>query len=177
MSYKTRKNKSLPVIIFLSDIIRAIVQWSTKKMFFSSKFTTKFYSLQSIKSTQTQICCKVWTFPKTNPQNRTIKDMHLLLHIPTKSPRKSKKRPHFLLHNSPGCDPNSLEKKNPTMLLCNSSFYKSNKFFFHTRTDFKNWVVKSTKFHILKPTFFCSSYQLQFIYFYTALPVFLLVYA
>jgi hypothetical protein len=82
-------------------------------MFFSSKFTAKFYSLQSIKSTQTQICCKVWTFPKTNPQNRTIKDMHLLLHIPTKSPRKSKKRPHFLLHNSPGCDPNSLEKKIP----------------------------------------------------------------
>lgn len=24
-----------------------------------------------------------------------------------------KKRPHFLLHNSPGCDPNSLEKKIP----------------------------------------------------------------
>ena len=88
-----------------------------------------------------------------------------------------KKRPHFLLHNSPGCDPNSLEKKNPTMLLCNSSFYKSNKKKIHTRTDFKNWVVKSTKFHILKPTFFCSSYQPQFIYFYTALRVFLLVYA
>lgn len=76
----------------MADIIRALVQWSTKKMFFSSKFTTKFYSLQSIKSTQTQICCKVWTFPKTNPQNRTIKDMHLLLHIPTKSPGKSKKK-------------------------------------------------------------------------------------
>lgn len=39
------------------------------------------------------------------------------------------------------------KKKNPAMLLCNSSF------------------------------FFCSSYQPQFIYFYTALPVFLLVYA
>lgn len=80
--------------------------------------------------------------------------MHLLLHIPTKSPRKSKKRPHFLLHNSPGRDPNSLEKKNPTMLLCNSSFYKSNKNNFHTRTDFKNWVVKSTKFTFLsRPSF------------------------
>lgn len=69
------------------------------------------------------------------------------------------------------------KKINPTMLLCNSSFYKSNKKKIHTRADFKNWVVKSTKFHILKPAFFCSSYQPQFIYFYTALPVFLLVYA
>lgn len=52
-------------------------------------------------------------FSKNKPAEQNHQRHAFTSSHPHQVTKKIQKRPHFLLHNSPGCDPNSLEKKIP----------------------------------------------------------------